>query len=44
MKMMREARICLTKAGIYDPKMINFLKKVRCKHNPNSFECALNDE
>jgi len=44
MKMMREARIALTKAGIYDPKMMNFLKKVRCKQNPNSFECALNDE
>ncbi len=44
MKMMREARISLTKAGIYDPKMMNFLKKVRCKQNPNSFECALNDE
>jgi hypothetical protein len=27
MKMMREARISLTKAGIYDPKMMNFLKK-----------------
>ncbi len=24
MKMMREARIQLTKAGIYDPKMMNF--------------------
>ncbi|MCH7337709.1 putative solute-binding protein [Acinetobacter sp. NIPH 2699] len=44
MKMMREARISLTKAGIYDPKMMNFLKKVRCKQNPNNFECALNDE
>ena len=44
MKMMREARISLTKAGIYDPKMMNFLKKVRCKQNPNSFEYALNDE
>ena len=27
MKMMGEARISLTKAGIYDPKMMNFLKK-----------------
>ncbi len=44
MKMMREARIQLTKAGIYDPKMMNFLKKVRCKENPSNFECALNDE
>jgi hypothetical protein len=44
MKMMREARIQLTKVGIYDPKMMNFLKKVRCKENPSNFECALNDE
>lgn len=44
MKMMREARISLTKAGVYDPKMMSFLKKVRCKQNPNSFECSLNDE
>ncbi|HFP6112387.1 TPA: putative solute-binding protein, partial [Acinetobacter baumannii] len=26
------------------PKMMNFLKKVRCKENPSNFECALNDE
>lgn len=44
MKMMCEARISLTKADIYDPKMMNFLKKVRCKQNPNSFEYTLNDE
>ncbi|WP_416202358.1 putative solute-binding protein [Acinetobacter sp. ANC 4470] len=44
MKMMREARIQLTKAGVYDPKMMNLLKKVRCKQNPSNFECALNDE
>ncbi|WP_288497383.1 putative solute-binding protein, partial [uncultured Acinetobacter sp.] len=43
-KMMRESRIALTKSGIYDPKMMNFLKKVRCKENPSSFECSLNDE
>lgn len=44
MKMMCEARISLIKADIYDPKMMNFLKKVRCKQNPNSFEYTLNDE
>lgn len=43
-KMMRESRIALTKSGIYDPQMMNFLKKVRCKENPSSFECSLNDE
>lgn len=44
MKMMREARISLTKSGVYDPQMMSFLKKVRCKVNPSNFECALNDE
>lgn len=43
-KMMREARIQLTKEGVYDSKMMSFLKKVRCKQNPSSFECVLNDE
>ena len=43
-KMMREARIALTKEGIYDRKMMGLLKKARCQKNPTSFECALNDE
>lgn len=38
--MMREARIQLTKDGIYDPKMMNLLKKVRCKIEPSAGECA----
>ena len=38
--MMREARIQLTKDGIYDPKMMNLLKKVRCKIEPAAGECA----
>lgn len=43
-KLMREARIALTKSGVYDAKMMSLLKKVRCKQNPAQFECALNDE
>ncbi len=43
-KLMRESRIDLTKDGIYDKEMMHLLKKVRCKTNPDSFECALNDE
>ena len=38
--MMREARIQLTKDGIYDPKMMRLLKKVRCKIEPAAGECA----
>ena len=43
-RMMREARLQLTQDGTYDPRMMALLKKVRCKHNPSSFECALKDE
>ena len=43
-KLMRESRISLAAEGIYDPKMLSLLKRVRCKHDPASFECALKDE
>jgi ABC-type amino acid transport substrate-binding protein len=43
-RMMREARLQLLQDGTYDPKMLGLLKKVRCKHNPESYECALKDE
>ena len=43
-KLMRESRIALAADGIYDKKMLSLLKRVRCKHDPASFECALKDE
>lgn len=43
-KMMREARIQMTKDGYYHPKMMKLLKKIRCKYSPSNYECALNDE
>lgn len=43
-KLMRESRISLAADGIYDKKMLSLLKRVRCKHDPASFECALKDE
>ncbi|HEX4939169.1 MAG TPA: putative solute-binding protein, partial [Candidatus Kapabacteria bacterium] len=43
-RMMREARMQLTREGVYDPKMMAILKKVRCKLDPANFECALKDE
>ncbi|MBK7299355.1 MAG: hypothetical protein IPI79_02410 [Moraxellaceae bacterium] len=43
-KLMRESRISLAAEGIYDKKMLSLLKRVRCKHDPASFECALKDE
>lgn len=38
--MMREARIQLTRDGIYDPKMMGLLKRVRCRIDAAAAECA----
>ncbi len=43
-KMMREARIRMTKEGLYDAQMMRILKKVRCMQQPSHYECAVNDE
>ena len=43
-KIMREARIQMTKEGYYDKSMMHLLKQVRCSQNPSNYECALNDE
>jgi TRAP-type C4-dicarboxylate transport system substrate-binding protein len=43
-RLMREARLQLTREGVYDPAMMKLLKNIRCKHNPSSYECALKDE
>lgn len=43
-KLMREMRIDLIKDGVYNKKMTALLKRVRCKQDATSFECALNDE
>lgn len=43
-KMMREARIDLTKRGIYDKRMMKLLWQFRCKQDPKNFECGLHDE
>jgi hypothetical protein len=43
-KLMREARIDMTKAGYYDPRMMALLKRVRCKIDPTHYECSLSDE
>jgi hypothetical protein len=44
LKMMRESRIQMTQEGFYDKTMMQLLKKVRCKFEPASYECALKDE
>ena len=37
---MRQARIKLTKDGIYDKRMMSLLKKVRCQIEPSNAECS----
>ena len=44
LKIMREARIQMTKEGYYNAEMMKILKKIRCGQNPSNFECSLNDE
>ena len=41
---LRQARIQLTKEGVYDEKMMKVLKKIRCKIEPNAPECSNNEE
>jgi hypothetical protein len=42
--MMREARIAMTREGLYDPKMMRLMKKVRCRQTPGHAECTDNRE
>lgn len=39
-QMMREARIALTKKGVYNKEMMTLLRKVRCKEDPARAECV----
>lgn len=43
-QMLREARINLTRNGVYNPVMMSMLKRVRCKHVPSDSECSSYDE
>jgi hypothetical protein len=38
--LLRDARVSMTKEGIYDTKMMTLLKKVRCKNEPKRIECS----
>jgi len=40
----RTARVRLSKEGFYDKRMLNLLKRVRCKTYPEDSECAEGDE
>ncbi len=43
-EMSRLSRIGLTQQGIYDPKMMSLLKRIRCQHEPARSECGLQSE
>lgn len=43
-KLMRDARVSLANQGYYDKRMLDILKRVRCKANPADAECSLTDE
>lgn len=43
-RLLRDARLELTRDGTYDPQMMKLLKRVRCTSEPKNFECALKDE
>lgn len=44
LRIMREARLSLTRDGVYNKKMMGILKKVRCRQDPKNYECPLTDE
>lgn len=39
-EMMRQIRIGLTEANVYDPMMMKLMFKLRCRSNPAHYECA----
>jgi hypothetical protein len=39
-EMLRQARISMTQQGIYDPKMMSLMKKIRCRVEPGQPECS----
>ncbi|HRH90542.1 MAG TPA: DUF6091 family protein [Agitococcus sp.] len=43
-EMMREARIKMLQEGIYHPKMLALMKRVRCKQQAEAAECTENRE
>ena len=44
LRLLREARLSLTRDGVYSKKMIGILKKIRCRQDPTNYECPLKDE
>jgi exonuclease I len=38
--MLRQIRLELTAADVYDPRMMKLMFRLRCRANPSHFECA----
>lgn len=43
-RLLREARLGMTRDGAYDTNIMHLLRRVRCKHEPSHEECNLFDE
>ena len=43
-EMSRISRIGLIEQGIYNPKMMSLLKRIRCQHEPARSECSMQSE
>jgi len=39
-EMLRQIRLELTAADVYDPRMMKLMFRLRCRANPSHFECA----
>lgn len=43
-RLMREMRLNFVHEGIYDGKMLTLIKRVRCRLNPQEFDCGMPEE
>ena len=43
-EMYRKTRLSLRKKGIYDSKMLTVMRMVRCKKDPNRYECSVDNK
>ncbi len=39
-EMLRQIRVSLTKDGVYDPRMMKLMVRLRCRAEPGHYECA----
>ena len=44
LRLMRQMRLEFVNNGVYNKKMSNLLKKLRCQQDPTNFECMMSGE